>query len=127
MNSYKIINVTNLVGRRDSKYNTIVDIEYIDNRVKKNIKLKPGETIYLTIFSLPLSIHRLRVKNLINISEVSAAEVAKTMEKERPKTIKNVKKIKKPIVIPKKSEPVISTRKKTTKKKTTVSKITDDK
>lgn len=127
MNSYKIINVTNLVGRRDSKYNTIVDIEYIDNRVKKNIKLKPGETIYLTISSLPLSIHRLRVKNLINISEVSAAEVAKTMEKERPKTIKNVKKTKKPVVVPKKLEPVTSTRKKTTKKKTTESKITDDK
>lgn len=117
MNSYKIINLTNLVGRRDSKYNTIVDIEYIDNRVKKSIKLKPGETVYLTISSLPLSIHRLRVKKLISISEVSAAEIAKTMEKERPK---KVKKTKEPVVLPKKS--VTSTIKKSTKKKTTESK-----
>lgn len=125
MNSYKITNITNLVGRRDSKFNTIIDIEYIDNRIKKTIKLKAGETVFLTVNSLPLSIHRLRIKELININEVSAIELAKTMEKERPKTIK---KTKKPVVVIEKKDNVVdNTQKKTkTKTKTTTKKKTID-
>lgn len=129
MNSYKITNITNLVGRRDSKFNTIIDIEYIDNRIKKTIKLKAGETVFLTVNSLPLSIHRLRIKGLININEVSVTELAKTMEKERPKTIKKLKKIKKPVVVVEKKDNVVdNTQKKTkTTTKTTTKKKTIDK
>lgn len=127
MNSYKITNITNLVGKRDSKFNTVVDIEYVDNRVKKTINLKAGETVYLTVSSLPLSIHRLRIKNLISITEVSAIEVTKTMEKERPKTIEKPK-TKKPIVVTKKYEPVVKDTKKTisTKKKDVDDKTNDE-
>lgn len=101
MNSYKITNITNLVGRRDSKFNSVVDIEYIDNRIKKTIKLMAGETVYLTINSLPLSIHRLRIKKLISIGKINAIELAKIMEEMKPKTTKKSKIIKKPIVVKK--------------------------
>lgn len=129
MNSYKITNITNLVGRRDSKFNTIIDIEYIDNRIKKTIKLKAGETVFLTVNSLPLSIHRLRIKGLININEVSVTELAKTMEKERPKTIKKLKKTKKTVVVVEKKDSVVdNTQKKTkTTTKTTTKKKNIDK
>lgn len=129
MNSYKITNITNLVGRRDSKFNTIIDIEYIDNRIKKTIKLKAGETVFLTVNSLPLSIHRLRIKGLININEVSVTELAKTMEKERPKTIKKLKKTKKTVVVVEKKDNVVdNTQKKTkTTTKTTTKKKNIDK
>jgi hypothetical protein len=111
MKTYKITNTTNLVGRRDSKYNTIVNIEYIDNRIKKNTKLKAGDTVFLTVESLPLSIHRLRIKNLITVTEISATELAEKMEKTNPKASKNKlkttkkpKAVKKPVIIDKNNE-----------------------
>jgi len=79
MNTYKITNITNTAGKRDFKFNTELDIEYIDNITKKTIKVKPGDTVYLTVSSLPLSVHRLRIKNLITVAEVSAAELSKIL------------------------------------------------
>jgi len=127
MNTYKITNTTNLVGRRDVKYNKTVDIEYIDNRVKKNVKLKAGDTVFLTVNSLPLSIHRLRIKNLITVTEISAAEFNKKIKKTKPKKVKKTKAEKKPIVVDKNNEVVVEKKTtKTTKKKTTEKKSTDD-
>ena len=40
MNTYKITNITNTVGKRDFKYNSDLNIEYVDNMVKKTIKNK---------------------------------------------------------------------------------------
>ena len=87
MHTYKITNVTNLAGKRDSMYNRVVDIEYIDNRMKKLINLKAGDTVYLTVNSLPLSIHRLRMKGLILIDEVNQSEATKSTKKAVPKTV----------------------------------------
>jgi len=75
MNIYKITNITNLAGKRDIKFNSILDIDYVDSMMKKNIKVKPGETIYLQISSLPLSVHRLRVKKQISVVEISNSEL----------------------------------------------------
>ena len=85
MNTYKITNITNLAGKRDFKFNSELEIEYVDGISKKTIKVKPSESIYLTVQALPLSVHRLRVKNLITVSEVSAVELAKTMSSTKPK------------------------------------------
>lgn len=90
MNTYKITNITNLAGKRDFKFNSELDIEYVDNITKKTVKVKPGDTIYLTVSSLPLSVHRLRVKNLITVAEVSAAELAKTINNAKPKAKKKI-------------------------------------
>ena len=85
MNTYKILNITNLVGKRDINFNKVVDIIYLDNRIKKVNKLKAGQSMFLSIQSLPLSIHGLRIKGLISITEVSAAELAKSMNTTKPK------------------------------------------
>lgn len=125
MNTYKITNVTNLAGKRDSKYNMALDIEYIDNRTKKTINLKAGDSVYLTVNSLPLSVHRLRIKNLIVISEVSAAELQKSMESTKPQAKQKPKQTKKPVekkkeVIEKEAEPVVEKKSSTTSKKKSV-------
>lgn len=95
MNTYKITNLTNQLGKRDSKYNSVVDIEYIDNRAKKVAKLKPGETVFLSVQSLPLTVHRLRIKNVITVSEVSPAELQKSLEAAKPKKVAKPKAVKK--------------------------------
>ena len=122
MNTYKITNITNKVGKRDPKFNSVVNIEYVDNRTRKKIMLKAGQDVFLTVQSLPLSVHRLRIKKLIDIVEVSPVELQKKMEAAKPKPApKKPKAVKKPVAKP---EPVVeekktAPRKTITKKKTT--------
>ena len=121
MNTYKITNITNKVGKRDPKFNSVANIEYVDNRTRKTIGLKPSESVFLTVQSLPLSVHRLRIKKLIDIVEVSPAELKKSMEKAKPKAVKKPV-AKKPVA---KKEPVVAEakpEKNTTTKKKTVDK-----
>jgi len=110
MNTYKITNITNLAGKRDRKFNTIVNIEYIDGRTKKTIVLKAGDNVFLTINSLPLSVHRLRIKNLITIEEVNLAELTKPVT---PKPIRRPKPVKKPVEVVDKVEKKTTSKKKT--------------
>lgn len=76
MGTFKITNITNTLGKRDAKYNTVLSIGYVDDMLKKTINIKAGETVYLTIPSLPISAHLLRVKNLITVIEVGDNEIA---------------------------------------------------
>jgi hypothetical protein len=85
MNTYKITNLTNLAGKRDVKFNSVLDIDYIDSRVKKTIKLRPGDTVFLQIASLPISIHRLMVKKLISVIEIGECELRNNMNALKPK------------------------------------------
>jgi len=97
MTTYKITNVTNLVGKRDPKHNSIVNIDYVDNRTKKTLVLKAGDEVFISVQSLPLSVHRLRIKKLIEIAEVSPAVMKKAAPK-KPETKKPVaKKVTKPV------------------------------
>ena len=75
MANYKITNLTNTAGKRDLKYNSMLGIDYVDAMQKKKIEIKPGETVYLTISSLPLSVHKLRVNKLISVIEISDTEL----------------------------------------------------
>jgi hypothetical protein len=87
MGTFKITNITNLASKRDFKYNSILNIDYVDKMAKKIISIKPGDTAYLTISSLPLSVHRLRVKNLITVDEIDSIEFAKSMKNIKTKTV----------------------------------------
>jgi hypothetical protein len=86
MNTYKITNLTNTAGKRDFRFNSSLDIEYVDNMIKKTVSVKPGASLYLTVSSLPMSVHKLRVKNLISVIEVSAKELADFMNNAKPKS-----------------------------------------
>jgi len=95
MGTFKITNITNTIGKRDAKFNTTINIEYVDKMMKKSIPVKAGDTIFLILPSLPLSVHSLRVKNLITVTEVGhdelAAEIAKITLKAMTKPAKPVK------------------------------------
>lgn len=123
MNTYKITNITNSFGKRDLNYNMPVTIVYVDNMIKKSIILKAGDTVYLSIMSLPLSIHRLRAQGLIIVVEsfddpkVIMENENKANKKPESKITKNKKKVeKKTTTAP--SKKTTSTKKKTTDKET---------
>lgn len=129
MNTYKITNITNLVGKRDPKFNSVVNIEYVDNRTKKIIELKSGENVFITIQSLPLSVHRLRIKKLIEIVEVSPSELKKSIVKPIPKAPRKqkiVKKVEKEQPVVKKKEEVIEKEVVSEKKTNTKKKYSED-
>ena len=85
MNTYKITNLTNTAGKRDFKFNSPLNIDYIDKMIKKTVTIQPGASLYLTVPSLPISVHQLRAKNLISVVEVSAKELADSMGVVKPK------------------------------------------
>jgi poly(A) polymerase Pap1 len=87
MGTFKITNITNLASKRDFKYKSILDIDYVDKMTKKVISIKPGDVVYLTVSSLPLSAHRLRVKNLITVDEIDGTELAISMNNIKTKTV----------------------------------------
>lgn len=91
MNTYKITNITNLTAKRDRKHNTTINIEYVDKMVNKIITVKPNATVYLTVSSLPLSVHRLRIKNLITVIEVDSVEVVKSQKKIKTLKVRAIK------------------------------------
>lgn len=70
MNTYKIINITDNIAKRGMNHNSVLDITYTDGMNNKTIKLKPGETVYLTLNSLSTAIRKLMVKQLISVSEI---------------------------------------------------------
>jgi len=111
MNTYKITNITNLLAKRDRKANTTLAIEYSDRMIKKTINVKPNDTVFLTVSTLPLSVHRLRIKNLISVTEVNPAEAVKASQKAKSpkkKDIPKPKAVKKPVVVVEEKEPVLA-------------------
>jgi hypothetical protein len=75
MKAYKITNITHLLGKRNVKYNTELDAEYVDGMMKKTLTIKPQESTYLSLQTLPISIHRLRIKGLVTVKEISDKEM----------------------------------------------------
>jgi uncharacterized protein YfaS (alpha-2-macroglobulin family) len=85
MNTYKITNVTDTAGKRDFKFNSPLSIEYIDNMMKKTVTVNPGKSLYLTVATLPMSVHKLRIKNLVSVVEVSQSELESIKNANKPK------------------------------------------
>ena len=79
LNTYKITNLTGSLGKRDIKYNTILDITYMESMMKKTIQINPNESLYLQIPSLPLSVQTLRAKKLISVIEIAKTELKDIM------------------------------------------------
>ena len=83
MNTYRITNITDKLGKRDDNFNKTLKISYTDEMVKKELHLKPKDTVYFTADSLPLSVHKFRVKNLVSVSEISQKELEDIREKKK--------------------------------------------
>ena len=107
MITYKITNLTAKLGKRDANFNSTLKIGYLDGMERKHMYLKPTEEIYFTTDSLPISLHKYRVKGLVSISDVTYKELRKIQGENLHK--------------PQEDKPV-ETKTTTVKKKTTVKK-----
>lgn len=126
MGIYRITSMTHTLGRRDAKYNAVLDITYVEKMMNKTIKLKPNDSVYLRVDKLPLSVHRLRVKKLITVVEISENDLkdvmnAKNIEKAaKPKKLEMVEVMKKTTnesIVVDDSDDVKQTKKRATQKK----------
>lgn len=88
MSTYKITNITNLAGKRDFKYNSTLDIEYVDKMIKKTVKIKAGDSLFFTVPSLPLSVQKLRIQKLVTVTEISESELAKNINQQKKLNVK---------------------------------------
>lgn len=101
MNTYKIINLTYRLNKRDSNYNSVLNMEYVDQMERKVLKLMLNKTTYFTSVTIPLSLHKLRMKGLVSVTTLNEQELLKLQKessgKEISKPIKEVpaKKVKK--------------------------------
>lgn len=112
MNRYEITNTTHLLGKRDMNYNSILNIEYVDEMVKKSIELKPKEVLYLTARSLPVSLIKYRIKGLISVVEISSKELKSKIKQDKATKNKGTEKEKE---VKKTTTTTTTTKKQTTK------------
>lgn len=142
MNTYKITNITDKLGKRDVNNNSTLNISFVDEMIPKTIPLKPSDVMYFTGEYLPLSVHRLRVKNLVSVIEISERELkdiqdtkkaknnktTTTTTTKKPKTsLSNSKSSTKSSTTNKKSSKFTSTKKSESNTTTTTTKKVDDK
>jgi hypothetical protein len=103
MNTYKITNKTKELEKRSPYFNTDVILNYVDGMLNKKIVLKPEKFVYLTINSLPISIHRLQLDGLVQITNHPKLTQKPKTEKVEPKKTP-VKKAKQSVTPIKKGE-----------------------
>ena len=75
MSTYRITNITPQLGKRDVKYNSKLIIDYIDGMNNRVLEILPNDIMYLTVPSLPISLHKFRMKKWVTISEISSKEL----------------------------------------------------
>lgn len=95
MKTFKVTNITNNLGKRHPNFDSTLNITYVDQMEKKNLQLGPKKTIYFSAASLPLSLHRFRMKSLVSISEVTEQELLKLKSEGSKKEDDNDENIKK--------------------------------
>jgi hypothetical protein len=88
MANFKITNITNTLAKRHSNHNTSLDIDYVDGFKKISYSLRPNEEFFITTNTLPLSVHKLRMKNLVTVVEISTKEL--TSNKKEKEIVKSV-------------------------------------
>lgn len=110
MATYKIINITSSLGKRNPNFNSTLSISYVDGMERKTILLKPEDTLYYTTSKLPISVQRYRMKNLVSIAEISEKELFSVSKRITTGTSKTVVKP---------TTTTTTTKKKTTKRKYT--------
>ena len=87
MTTYKVTNITNRLTKRANGYNSTLDIEVIERMKRKSLSIRPNDTLFLTVSSLPLSVHKLRMKGHLTVVEIKESDIPKpkvVVEKPKP-------------------------------------------
>jgi hypothetical protein len=80
MGYYKLMNVTNTLGKRDPHYNSVKNIEFKDIVGVKNIGINPGSEVIIEATYLPVSAQKLRADGFIMISEIDKGTYHKLLK-----------------------------------------------
>jgi hypothetical protein len=103
MKTWKITNITPTLNKRVAKYNSTINIEYVDDMEKKSFSIKPNEVALFSASSLPISLHRYSMENIITIVEIGekalgdiikSGNVIKPKKKKPVETTTTTKKLK---------------------------------
>lgn len=75
MANFKITNITGSLGKRHPNNNMPLEIEYISGFEKITHVIRPNEEFFLTTPSLPVGVHKLRMKSFVTVVEISEREL----------------------------------------------------
>lgn len=67
---YKITNITNGLGKRHPRFNTIQSIDFREGNKKESINVLPGADLLMESSHLPIGAHKLRSEGLITVVEL---------------------------------------------------------
>jgi hypothetical protein len=85
MANFKITNITGSLGKRHPNNNMPLEIEYITGFEKITHVIRPNEEFFLTTPSLPVGVHKLRMKNFVTVVEIGEKELL--MQKKAKQTL----------------------------------------
>ena len=115
MAHFRIINITDKLGKRHVNYKSTLTIEYPDGFYKKTKALGVGQELVLEASSLPPSLHTLRSKKLVNVIKISKNQQESILNPPKPKPVVVVEAVEKEPVV----EEVVEQKQKRTRKKKT--------
>lgn len=85
MGKYRIKNLTDSFGKRDADYNKVVSFQVSNGLMKKTITIEPGDELYIELKILPLDLQRLRIKNIVTVTEIGNLEFNSRLKAEQNK------------------------------------------
>lgn len=83
---YKIKNITGSLAKRHQNKDMELKVEYLVGFQKKVYTLPVGQELVMSCKALPLQIHTLRAKGLVNVIEISENEFMKLQKPSAKKT-----------------------------------------
>jgi hypothetical protein len=83
---FKIRNITNTLGKRDSKVNTAQNIEFKDIIGSSNVSISPGGEIVIEATYLPVSAQKLRAEGIITVVEIDRNTYQKLLNAQDART-----------------------------------------
>lgn len=85
MGKYRIKNLTDSFGKRDADYNKVVSFQVSNGLMKKTITIEPGDELFIELKILPLDLQRLRIKNIVTVTEIGNLEFNSRLKAEQNK------------------------------------------
>jgi hypothetical protein len=76
--AFKIKNITNTLNGKHPSFNTTIDVKYNIKFRWYTQKIRPDQETILAVNDLPLELHKLRIKGLINVIQISDNEYEQT-------------------------------------------------
>ena len=85
MGKYRIKNLTDSFGKRDADYNKVVSFQVSNGLMKKTITIEAGDELFIELKILPLDLQRLRIKNIVTVTEIGNLEFNSRLKAEQNK------------------------------------------